>query len=221
MVKYDEKHWNLLKSKREKAINVMSKLSQFSPIVHGSVARGDVNEDSDIDIVILYPVEPYKVESALGFTKSHGYIVMATPASTPKVYLALDEKEEVMVSFPLGKLKIREREFYTFGGELDLKGLLEGKRVPGVNKELVLIVPTPYGHEEEPIIGKEEYVASLLGISVETVKERVRLLTKRREKGRTGVFFEFKFWGSVEEAIHEAARTNKIFRRKLREEGLI
>ncbi|ABU81606.1 nucleotidyltransferase domain-containing protein [Ignicoccus hospitalis] len=220
-MEYDGARWELLRRKREKAIRVMERLAPFSPVVHGSVARGDVNEDSDVDVAILFPVEPYKVEAALGFSKSHGYIIMATPRSTPKVYLALDEKEEVVVSFPLGKLTTKEREFYAFGGELDLKGLKEGKRVPGVNKDLLLIVPTPYGHEEEPVIGREEHVAKVLGISAETVKERVRLLTKRREKGRTGVFLEFKFWGPAEEAIHELAKTNKAFRRRVVEEGLL
>jgi len=199
----------------------MSKLRHFAPIVHGSVARGDVSPESDVDIVIAYPVEPYKVEASLSFEKSHGYIVMATPSSTPKVYIALDPEEEVVVSFPLGKLSTKEREFYAFGGELDLEGLLRDVRVPGVNKELVLIVPTPEGHEEEPVVGREEAVANILGISVETVKERVRILTRRREKGRTGVFFEYKFWGPIEEALHAAARENKVFRRRLREEGLL
>ena len=218
---YDEARWKILKTKREKAIKVMSLLKSFNPIVHGSVARGDVEEDSDVDVAILFPVEPYKVEAALGFSKSHGYIVMATPKSTPKVYLALDEREEVVVSFPLGKLSTKEREFYAFGGELDLEGLTKGLRVPGVNKELMLIIPTEEGHEEEPVVGREEEVAKLLGISADTVKERVRLLLKRREKGRTGVFVEHKFWGPVEEAIHELAKRNRSFKRKVMEEGLL
>jgi len=221
LIKYDVARWKLLEEKRRKALEVMTKLTAFAPIVHGSVARGDVREDSDVDVAITSPVEPYKVEAAIGFEKSHGYIVMATPSSTPKVYLALDESEEVVVSFPLGKLSPREREFYAFGGELDLEGLKVGKRVPGVNKSLTLILPTPEGHEEEPVIGREELVANILGISVDTVKERVRILTKRREKGRTGVFFEFKFWGPVEEAIHAAARENKVFRKRLEFEGIL
>ena len=219
-VVYSERRWTLLRRKREKAVGIMKRLAGLEPIVYGSVARGDVNEESDVDVVIPHYVEPYKLELLLG-DYDHGYIVMATPSSTPKVYLALDEKEEVVVSFPLGKLTPREREFYTFGGELDLKGLMEDKRVPGVNKSLVLILPTEDGHVEESIIGKEDYVAKLLGISSSTVRERVRILSRRREKGRTGTFIKQPLIGGVEETIDFLARRNKAFRERLREEGII
>ena len=43
----------------------------------------------------------------------------------------------------------------------------------GVDKRLMLIEPTEKGHVESSIIGKEEYVAKLLGISAETVLDRV------------------------------------------------
>ncbi|UXD21262.1 DNA polymerase subunit beta [Ignicoccus pacificus DSM 13166] len=220
LIVYDKRRWEILKRKREKAISIMKKLAQFSPVVHGSVARGDVNEESDIDIAITFPVSPLSVEVALG-SFSHGYIIQATPASTPKVYLALDYKEEVMVSFPLAKLSPREFEFYAFGGQLDLNGLLQGKRVPGVDKRLFLILPRDEGHWEESIIGKEGEVAKLLGISQETVEERVRLLSRRREKGRTGVFIKIKFYGSVEEALHNALRKNRALKMSLLERGVI
>ncbi len=219
-VPYDEKRWKILKEKREKALKVMEKLRNYSPIAHGSIARGDVREDSDVDIAILYPVPPYAVELLLG-NYSHGYIIQATPMSTPKMYLCLDPKEEVVVSFPLAKLSPREVEFYAFGGQLDARGLREGKRVPGVDKRLHLILPKEGGHWEEPIIGKEGEVARLLGISVETVEERVRLLTKRREKGRTGVFIKIKFYGSADEALYNALRNNKALKNSLMERGVI
>ena len=219
-VVYSERHWKLLRKKREKALKIMERLASLGPIVYGSVARGDVDEESDVDIVIPHYVEPYKLELLLG-DYDHGYIVMATPSSTPKVYLALDEREEVVVSFPLGKLTTREREFYTFGGELDIRGLIEGKRVPGVNKSLVLILPTEDGHVEESIIGKEDYVARILGISSSTVRERVRILSRRKEKGRTGTFIKQPLVGGIEETIAILVRKNKVFRERLREEGII
>jgi predicted nucleotidyltransferase len=37
----------------------------------------------------------------------------------------------------------------------------------------MLIEPTPTGHVESSIIGREEFVAKLLWISVETVLDRV------------------------------------------------
>ena len=220
LVVYDDKRWSLLREKREKAINVMRKLAHFAPVVHGSVARGDVREDSDVDVAILTPVPPYAVELAVG-TFSHGYIIQATPSSTPKMYLCLDPKEEIVVSFPLAKLSPREAEFYAFGGQLDLKGLEEGIRVPGVNKELKLILPREEGHWEESVIGKEGEVTKILGVSPETVEERVRVLTKRREKGRTGVFFKMKFYGSAHEALYSAVRSSKALRASLRERGVL
>jgi predicted nucleotidyltransferase len=60
-------------------------------------------------------------------------------------------------------------------------------------------------------------VARLLGISVETVIERVRVLTRRREHGRTGVFLKVELnpEDSVEEAVARVARENPMFRRRL------
>jgi len=53
---------------------------------------------------------------------------------------------------------------------------------------LTLIVPTPSGHVESAVMGREEQVAKVLGVSPEIVKERVRVLTRRDAVGRTGVF---------------------------------
>ncbi len=216
---YSEKRWRTLELKRSKAIEVMERLAEFRPIVHGSVARGDVRESSDVDIAVLDPIPPYLIEVRLDY--SHGYVIQATPSSTPKAYLSLDEKEEVMVSIPLAPLSRSETEFYAFGGQIDLEGLKRGLRVPGVNKALHLVIPKDYGHWEEPIVGKEDEVAKVLGISVLTVRERVALLTKRRERGHTGVFFKMKFYGNVEEALYGAVRKNKVLRRKLEEAGML
>jgi predicted nucleotidyltransferase len=98
-----------------------------------------------------------------------------------------------------------------------LDDLRKGVRTPGVDKRLKLIEPTDRGHRESPVIGREGYVARLLGISVETVIERVRVLTRRREHGRTGVFLKVELnpEDSVEEAVARVARENPMFRRRL------
>ncbi len=225
-VYYDEEHWRLLRSLREQALTVLEALARagLRGIVHGSIARGDVHPGSDIDVFIPYPVPSYHVELALeraGLRVSHKLIVQATPHSAPKAYIALDPEEKLMVSFPLAKLSKTEYEFYFFGGALDYEGLRAGRRVPGVTKRLTLIIPREWGHEEQPVIGREAEVARIVGVSVETVLERVRVLTRRDEHGRTGVFVKLELgaWDSIEEALRSAARENPALRRVLLERG--
>ncbi|WP_369406418.1 nucleotidyltransferase domain-containing protein [Aeropyrum camini] len=128
-VEYSEDHWRLLKEKREKALEIVRALSRtVHPsliVIHGSVARGDVNPGSDVDVAIVEPVPPGLVEEALaasGLIIYKRVIVMATPRSTPKAYLVLDPSEERVVSLPLARLQPREREFYAWGGEVDRPG---------------------------------------------------------------------------------------------------
>ena len=221
-VYYEPWRWRLLEEKRSLAIKIMEVLQALygSLVTHGSIARGDVSVDSDVDVVILDPPNPSLVELALekgGFKVRWKELVQATPTYTPKVYLYLDYKGLLVVSYPLARLRPREREFYRWGGECTLDDLREGVRTPGVDKRLKLIEPTDRGHRESPVIGREGYVARLLGISVETVIERVRVLTRRREHGRTGVFLKVELnpEDSVEEAVARVARENPMFRRRL------
>jgi predicted nucleotidyltransferase len=222
-VYYSEERWSILKEKRRKAIEVIRALSQLRLpiIVHGSIARGDVRRDSDVDIVILETPRPLGIVDILleskGFEIARRVIVQATPGYTPKVYYYLDWNEEVVVSYPLARLKPREREFYKWGGELGLEGLEAGLRVPGVNKELKVIEPREWGHVEYSVIGREGAVARLLGVSLEIVEERVRVLGRRREVGRTGVFIEYEVppGEPVEAALERIARERRPFRRIL------
>jgi predicted nucleotidyltransferase len=130
-------------------------------------------------------------------------------------------EERRVVSFPLAKLSKTEYEFYYFGGAVTFRELREGKRVPGVDKRLMLIEPTPEGHRESPVIGREAIVAKIVGVSLETVLERVRVLSRRDEIGRTGVFvkIELEPWESIEEAVRDIARRNPLFRRAMRAKG--
>jgi Predicted nucleotidyltransferase len=221
-VHYEPWRWRLLEEKRVLAIKVMEVLQDLhgALVTHGSIARGDVNVDSDVDVVILDPPNPSLVELTLekgGFRVKWKELIQATPTYTPKVYLYLDYEGLLVVSYPLARLRPREREFYKWGGECALDALREGVRVPGVDKRLMLIEPTDFGHRESPVIGREGYVARLLGISFETVVERIRVLTRRREHGRTGVFLKVELnpEDSVEEAIARIARENTLFRRRL------
>jgi hypothetical protein len=218
---YDAKRWSLLKDFRCKAMRIMEALGIFNleSIVHGSIARGDVNEKSDIDIFIPFQASSFVVESALekaGIRANRRLIVQATPTYAMKAYMEINGNTSV--SFPLMKMRKVEREFYRFGGEAVLKNLRDGVRVCGVDKRLMLIEPTKDGHRESTIVGREEHVAKLLGVSVETVLDRVHALLRRDEVGRTGVFIQKELTGyeTFEMALKRLADQNPAVRRRLK-----
>ncbi len=222
-VVYGEDRWRLLREKRGRALRVLRALGPLArdAVVHGSVARGDVRPGSDVDVAIVRPVAPALVEvylEASGLRPVAKEIVQATPSNTPKVYLYLDYERLTVVSYPLAPLRPREREFYSWGGEATLEELERGVRKPGVDKRLMLIVPTERGHVEAPVQGNEGWVARLLRVSPDTVAERVRVLTRRREHGHTGVFLrvELEPEEPVEEAVARLREENPLFRRALR-----
>ena len=220
-VTYDEEHWRLLRRLREEAIEIMSALDDLRifSIVHGSIARGDVSEKSDVDIFIPGIVSSFLVEMALeraGIPISRRILIQATPTYSIKAYIEIDEGRSI--SFPLSKLRKTEREFYKFGGEATLEMLKQEIRTPGVDKRLMLIEPTARGHIESSIIGRENEAAKLLGVSVETVLDRVRVLTRRDKIGRTGLFIEKELLPeeTFESVLKELAEKNPAVRRRLR-----
>ena len=189
----------------------------FNSIVHGSVARGDVSKTSDIDVFLPNPPSSFSVEMALkrsSFPVYQRTIIQATPIYALKGYIELDSQTDL--SFPLMKLRPVEKEFYRFGGEASLSTLKENKRVPGVDKRLMLIEPTPKGHVEDSVVGREEEVASLLGVSLNTVLDRVRALLRRDEVGKTGVFIKKQLASdeTFEQAIKNLADQNPAVRRR-------
>ncbi|MGY0288558.1 MAG: nucleotidyltransferase domain-containing protein [Candidatus Methanodesulfokora washburnensis] len=221
---YDEEHWNLLKMKREVALRFMSRLFSFGvkSYVYGSVARGDVRKASDIDIIVLEPVLPLSsVESILAELGDpvRREIVQATPRSTPKFYIHYEGM--VTVSFPLCHLGEKESFFYRFGGMNDLKDVR--KRVPGVDKKLMLVYPVEEGHISIGVVGREALAAKILSIPIKVVEERVKVLRRRKEVGTTGLYLKYQLntEEGLEEAILRLSRVKKWFFRRMRSSGLI
>ena len=217
---YDAGHWDILRRLRNVAREIMEVFhsSGIEALVHGSVARGDVKKNSDVDIFIPYKTPSYRVEYLLqkhGYKIYSRYVVIATPTSTPKVVTYLDPEEKISVSFPLAKLGPLEFDFFKFSGLLYLQDLLKERRVPGVNKNLVLIEPTDFGHREAPVIGYEDYVAEKLGVDIAVVLERVNVLTRRDRVGRTGLFVKRHLSTEEvpEEVVRDIARKNPLVRR--------
>ena len=217
---YSSARWALLQEYREKAMQIVAALESFhlQALAHGSLARGDVNEKSDIDIFIPEPQSSFLVETALEKARiptNARLVVQATPTYAMKAHIEIDAKTSV--SFPLMRMRRVEREFYKFGGEINLNHLRAGTRVAGVDKRLMLIEPAEKGHTESSVIGCEERVAKILGISAETVLDRVHALLKRDEVGRTGVFIKKELASdeTFEMALKKLADENPAVRRRL------
>jgi predicted nucleotidyltransferase len=220
-VSYDEQHWKRLTTLRSAAIRVMEVLREahIPTITHGSIARGDVTTKSDVDIFIPSPPSTFLTETALeraGLAIDRRVILQATPYYAVKGYIELRKGQSV--SFPLAKMQRTERDFYRFGGELTLPGVKGGERVPGVDKRLMLIEPTARGHIARGIVGREEEIANLLGVSLQTVLDRVHALLRRDEIGRTGVFIEKELHSgeTFELALKRLAESRPEVRRRLR-----
>jgi len=219
---YDDSHWSLLSNMREEATALMRTLLKhgIESEVHGSVARGDVESRSDVDVIVRNPISSSRVELALrleGHQIFSREFAQATPNLVPKGHIFLDPFEKRCVSFPLLPFRKQEYDFYRFGGIIDLDGLARRDRVPGCTKKLTLIEPFESGHYESSIIGREAEVARLLGIKIDVVLERIRVLMRRDEIGRTGNFIIqiLKEDESFEGVLKRLAETNPAVRRAL------
>ena len=183
-VVYSENHLKILHEKRERSKILLEMFAKegLKPFIYGSIARGDVHNYSDIDIVIVQSIAPYQIEIMLeknGFNNYFREIIMATPADALKLYIYLNELESITI--PLSKFEKRSKEFYDFGGKINLEQLDNNIRVPGIDKRLVLIQPIIDGHEESSIIGNEHLAAKKLNVSIDLINEREKVLLKREK----------------------------------------
>ncbi len=217
---YTEERWSLLKTLRERAGEVMEWLENhgIQGLIHGSVARGDVNPGSDVDIFIPQTIPSFRIETAIPEEIVEKKIVQATPGHLIKGVYVL--KERTTVTFPLVNPKRREIEFYHFGGAIKFEEM--EKRVPGVDKRLMLIIPTRDGHEEIPIRDLPyNHTAEMLGVNRDVIEERVRVLRRRGEVGRTGVFVDISLHPeeSMEERLRDLAGKNPLIKSELKRRG--
>ncbi len=219
-VAYTRDHLNLLNQKRKRSIELLEMFAKegLNPYIYGSIARGDVHRDSDIDLIFLQLMPPYQIEIILDKYCIDNYfreIIMATPSDTLKMYIHLNELESITI--PLSKFDKKSEEFYDFGGKVNLNQLNNNLRVPGINKRLVLIKPTLEGHEEYSIIGNEHLAAKQVNVSIDLINERKRVLLKREKHGRTGVFLKrlLDLNESTEVVLKKLANEKSFVRKKL------
>jgi len=222
-VTYSSVRWNHLEKLRSKAVWVMSALEAFhlQSLTHGSIARGDAKLGSDVDVFIPEIQNSFLVETALEKAKipiNSRFIVQATPSYAMKAHIEIDE--ETAVSFPLMEMRRVEREFYRFGGEINMSGLKADVRVAGVDKRLMLIEPTEKGHVESSVVGREEVTAKIIGVASETVLDRVHALLKRDAVGRTGVFVKRELTQdeTFELALKKLSELNPAVRRRMKKD---
>jgi predicted nucleotidyltransferase len=219
-ITYSKQNWLLLQQKRNSAIKLLDIFVKegLNPFIYGSVARGDVHESSDIDIIFTQRIPSYQIELILnknGYENYFREIIMATPLDAIKLYIHLSELESITI--PLSKLDKKFIEFFNYGGKIDLTQIKTASRVAGIDKRLVLIKPQDYGHEETSIIGNEAFAAKEVGVSINTVLERKKVLLRRERYGRTGVFLkrQLQVNESTEEVIKNLAKRKSIIRKKL------
>ncbi|MFX1405517.1 MAG: nucleotidyltransferase domain-containing protein [Promethearchaeota archaeon] len=217
---FTKSDWNLLNQKRKASLRLLNLFENegIKAFIFGSIARGDVHQDSDIDIIIPQLIPSYQIEYILqknGFSNYHREIVMATPNDSVKLYIYLSELESI--TLPLSRFDKKSMEFYDFGGKLDIKGLKSNDRIPGIDKRLVLIKPNPKGYDEYSVIGNEHLVAKEINVSIETILDRKKVLLRREKHGKTGVFLkrQLSINESTEEVLKKLADKKSIIRKKL------
>ncbi len=224
-VRYSDERWKLLEELRKKARRVVETLSNLGleGWVHGSVARGDVRKGSDVDVFVPQPVSPHTVDALV---ESAPYEVLKVVATLPTprdcVRVKVKMEGDVEVTVPVTTPSDRELEFYDFSGKLTPEALDRDERVPGVNKQLRMIEPRPWGHVEYSILGREGEVASKLGISVQLVNERIKALTRRDKVGVQGVHakVEGRPGEPTVELLRRLARSNPKAAEKLSDLGV-
>ncbi len=213
---YNDEERNLLSHFRKKTIHVLENLeyNKIKAFVHGSVARGDVNSSSDIDVHIPIQIPSFKLDLIDDFKFASRRIMMGTPNSTIRGLLSVHDN--LTISFPLSAPTEREDEFYLFSGLLYLEDLLLNKRTAGVTKQLLLVEPENDGYWISSLKAYKKKAIQLLSISQRMIDERIRVLSRRDKIGRTGLLVDYSL--NPEENFEHALKNladNKIIVRRI------
>jgi hypothetical protein len=217
-VVYSKEHWRLLESLRSRAQKVMEALQcdGIESVVFGSIARGDVTKNSDVDLFITRRIPSFKIELCVDEVEVlERVITQATPGSLIKGHLRL--AGGIDISFPLIDPTISELDFYFFAGALTCEQLCADVRKLGVDKRLMLITPTHKGHVERPVSDMSSGVlARSIGVCQRIVDERVRVLKRRRRVGITGLYLERKLahFESFEQVLKGVVSKDAALRRR-------
>ncbi|MHA1359477.1 MAG: hypothetical protein ACTSQI_14805 [Candidatus Helarchaeota archaeon] len=101
-IRYTEEHWALFQELRGNAYPILETLKSYAPLLHGSIARGDISKTSDIDVILPRQVKEFQISAAMDaidYTPSERWLVQATPLSAIKGVLVYTPT--VSVTFPL------------------------------------------------------------------------------------------------------------------------
>lgn len=219
VVVYNNHQWQILKEKREVAIKILQIIDKLPSkfYIYGSVARGDVRDGSDIDLVVLDVVSSFQLLYLLQDTRILSkFIIMATPNHSIKGVIELEN--DITISFPLSPFSNREIDFYKFGGMVEVKDIETEIRVSGIDKRLVLINPTNDGHKERSVMQVSSKELTRLGFSPRIIEERMRALNRRDKIGRTGVFLKEEVLTEIgfENHLKQLEDRNHLIRKKIR-----
>ncbi len=214
---YNKDEKKLLTQLRKLSVFYLTKLieSGIKAFVHGSVARGDISQSSDVDIHIPFLIPSFRLEIIEEFRNIDRRIIMGTPNSTIKGLLMVDKK--ISLTFPLTSPTERETDFYRFSGIVSLHQILDGHRVPGVTKQLILIEPMNAGYWYSSLLRNKKTAMSQLRVSQRIVDERIRVLTRRDKIGRTGLLLDYSLSPDTnfEQALHHLKSQNPIVRNRI------
>jgi len=215
---YTDEEENIFLDLRERAKSILYLLEKngIKAFVHGSLARGDIHQTSDIDIYIPIQIPSFRIDLMDEFVNADRHIIMGTPNSMIKGVLV--KHERVSISFPLSSPKERESEFFKFSGLLHLDDLSHEKRVAGVNKKLFLIEPEEGGYWVSSVLENKRRAIEVLGLSQQIIDERIRVLERRDAIGRTGIFIDYLLLPdeNFEQALKKITDKNALVRRKLK-----
>jgi predicted nucleotidyltransferase len=215
---YSREEISILERLRGDAERILDKMNRYNihGFVHGSVARGDISKTSDVDIYIPYLLPSFRLEIMEEHQDKTRHILMGTPNSTIK--RTIDVASQISITLPLTKTKEREEEFYNFSGKIFLNELRANKRVPGVTKQLILIEPKKGGYWVSSVLTNKIRSLRVLGITQRILDERIRVLNRRHNIGRTGLYLDYILSPeeNFEQALHKLESQNPVVRNFIR-----